>query len=387
MVAQRYVEGFTSWLLILTKTDELLKDDKETLVGHAYISQPACTAVQIALVRLLSSWHIRPVSVVGHSSGEIAAAFASGVLSIESCLKIAYFRGLATANFKTKHSDLRGSMMAVGAGPEQIRPLTKTLKAGRAVVACINSPSSVTIAGDEDAIDELKDIVEGKGIFNRKLRVDMAYHSHHMELVAGEYLASLKDIVPLETSTARFFSSVTGSEIMPSALDATYWAKNLTSPVQFGQALQNMCSALNAADSGSSQQEGIVLVEVGPHGALEGPVKQTLKAATISNVQYTPSLVRNTDAVEAVHQLAASLTSRGKLLNFEAINFPRGRDKSVSLLTDLPRYPWNHTTRYWHQSRIGDNRRFIRQFPRNDILGALADDSNDLEPRWRNIIR
>src|SRR5690606_11765681 len=95
----------------------------------------------------------------------------------------------------------------------------------------------------------------------------------------------------------------------------------------------------------------------------------------------------NTNAVEAMHQLGATLYSRGQHLNFEAVNFPRSRDKTVSLLTDLPRYPWQHNVRYWHQSRIGENHRFIRQFPRNDILGAQADDSNDLEPRWRNIIR
>ena len=302
-------------------------------------------------------------------------------------MRIAYYRGLATVTFKEKYPDLRGTMMAIGAGADDVQPLLKTLKAGRVVVACINSPSSVTAAGDDEAIDELQRLVEDKGFFNRKLRVGMAYHSHHMELVAEDYLASLQDIQPRTTSGTgtRFFSSVTGLEISPSELGPSYWAKNLTSPVQFSQALHKLCSTLN----GSQQQEDKMLVEVGPHGALEGPVRQTLKAAgaALGRVQYSPSLVRNTDAVESVHQLAATLYSRGLHLNFEAINFPCGRDKTVSLLTDLPRYPWQHNTRYWHQSRIGDNHRFIRQFPRNDILGALADDSNDLEPRWRNIIR
>jgi acyl transferase domain-containing protein/NADPH:quinone reductase-like Zn-dependent oxidoreductase len=370
-----------------------LKDAKTSLVGQAYISQPACTAIQIALVRLLASWDIRPAGVVGHSSGEIAAAFAAGVLSMEACMKIAYFRGLATVRFKEKHTDLRGAMMAIGAAPEDVRPLLKTLKTGRVVIACINSPSSITAAGDEDAIDELQRLIEEKAIFNRKLRVDMAYHSHHMELVADDYLASLEGIQPRSASSGtntKFFSSVTGLELDPSDLGASYWVRNLVSTVQFGEALSSMCFTLNEAVS--SQQENIMLVEVGPHGALEGPVKQTLKAAasaatTLSGVQYTPSLVRNTNAVEAMHQLGATLYSRGQHLNFEAVNFPRSRDKTVSLLTDLPRYPWQHNVRYWHQSRIGENHRFIRQFPRNDILGAQADDSNDLEPRWRNIIR
>ena len=124
-------------------------------------------------------------------------------------MKIAYYRGLATLLFKTRYPDLRGSMMAVGAGPDDVQPLLKGLKTGRAVIACINSPSSITVSGDEDAITELQSVVEGKGFFNRKLRVGMAYHSHHMELVADDYLASLGDIRPRKSSGARYFSSVT----------------------------------------------------------------------------------------------------------------------------------------------------------------------------------
>ena len=303
-------------------------------------------------------------------------------------MKIAYYRGLATTNFKSKYPDLRGSMMAVGAGAEDVQPLLKMVKSGRAVVACINSPSSITAAGDEEAIDELQSLVEERGFFNRKLRVDMAYHSHHMALVAGDYLASLGDIKPREASSgARYFSSVTGLEISATELGAPYWVTNLTSPVRFAQALHNMCLALNEAVT--SQQESTILIEVGPHSALQGPVGQTLKAAgsVLSSVEYAPTLVRKTDAIEAMQKLAATLSTRGQHLNFEAINFPRSRDKTMSLLTDLPRYPWQHTTRYWHQSRIGDNHRYVRQSPRNDILGSLADDSNNLEPRWRNIIR
>ncbi|KAK6067118.1 polyketide synthase [Seiridium cupressi] len=367
--------------------DELSKDAESSFVSQAYISQPACTAIQIALVRLLSSWGIRAAGVVGHSSGEIAGAFAAGILSLKDCMKIAYYRGLASVDFKAKHPNLHGSMMAIGAGPDDVQPLLKGLKTGRVVIACINSPSSITASGDEEAITELQSLVEEKGYFNRKLRIDMAYHSHHMELVADDYLAALKDIQPRNASEARYFSSVTGLEISASDLGASYWVKNLVSPVQFAQSLRNMCLAFGK--STPSRQENIVLVEVGPHAALEGPVKQTLKAGgtTMSSAEYAPTLVRNKDAIETMQQLGASLCTRGHHVNFEAINFPRSRDKTMGLLTDLPRYPWQHTTRYWHQSRIGDNRRFIRQFPRNDILGALADDSNDLEPRWRNVIR
>ena len=372
----------SSWSL----TEELGKDAKKSLVDQAYISQPACTAVQIALVRLLVSWGIRPAAVIGHSSGEIAAAFAAGILSLKDCLKVAYFRGLTNISFKIKHPELKGAMMAVGAGPETIQPLLKMVKSGRVVTACINSPTSVTVSGDDEAIDELQPLIEEKEIFNRKLRVDMAYHSHHMELVADEYFEAIKDIQPREgPSAVRYLSSVTGSEAKWSDLGAAYWVKNLVSPVQFAQALTCMGKAVN---EGSPQGTNI-FVEIGPHEALKGPVKQTLKTdmASFGNIEYATTLVRKRDAIETSQELAALLFAKGYSLEFEAINFPRSRDPSMRLLTDLPRYPWMHNTRYWHDSRIADNHRYGRQFPRNDILGAPANDTNDLEPRWRNILR
>jgi NADPH:quinone reductase-like Zn-dependent oxidoreductase/malonyl CoA-acyl carrier protein transacylase len=339
-------------------------------------------------VQLLSTWGIHPAAVVGHSSGEIAAAFAAGILSQESCMAIAYHRGLATLQFKSKFPNLQGSMLAIGAGINDIQPLLSGLNGGRAVIACINSPSSITASGDEEAINELQIRAEEQQFFNRKLRIDMAYHSHHMELVAEDYLSSLKGVQPRKSSNVRFFSSVTGFEVDGSVLQADYWAKNLTSTVQFSRALHNMC--LSLSELVSSHQENNILVELGPHSALEGPIKQTLKAngASFNAVEYAPTLIRNKDAIETMQNLVATLCTRGLRVNFEAINFPSLRDKyTTGLLTDLPRYPWQHNTRYWHESRIADNHRFGRRYPRNDILGALADDSNDLEPRWRNIIR
>ncbi|KAG0652505.1 Reducing polyketide synthase [Hyphodiscus hymeniophilus] len=372
-----------TWSLI----DELSRDAESSIVDQAWLSQSACTAIQIALVRLLSSWGIKPAAVVGHSSGEIAAAFAAGILSLEACMTVAYHRGLATVAFKARFPKLRGSMLAVGAAAGEIEPLLRDLKGGRATIACINSPFSITVSGDEEAITELQSRIEEKKLFNRKLRIDMAYHSHHMELVADGYLAALKDIQPQKSSGPMYFSSVTGFQISGSDLVASYWVRNLTSPVQFTQALQSMCLSLN--EGGSTQQKSSIIVELGPHAALEGPIKQILKASApvLNGVEYAPTLIRNKDAVDTLQRLGATLSMRGLQLNFAAVNFPRSRDKFMGLLTDLPQYPWQHTARYWHESRIADNRRYARKYPRNDILGSIADDSNDLEPRWRNIIR
>lgn len=287
-------------------------------------------------------------------------------------------------SLKKQFPSLKGAMVAIGASAEEIRPIAKLLKEGRVTVACINSPSSITASGDEDAISELQEKVEQKQMFNRKLRVDTAYHSHHMNLVAEEYGANINTVISQATSGVTFNSSLRGYHIGTEGLGPSYWVENLTCPVRFSEALECM---IKAAD-GTSTPEINLLVEVGPHAALEGPVKQILKAVggNAVKIPYFSALRRNQDAVDTALQLSATLFMKGVELDFQAINFPISGFKPPVLLTDLPKYTWNHSTKYWHDSRISERHR-NREFPRNDIIGVLADYSNDLEPTWRNIIR
>ena len=112
--------------------------------------------MQLALADLLRSWGIEPSAVAGHSSGEIGAAYAAGAMSLYDCMAIAYYRGQAIVSLKKKHPELKGSMMAVGMSPGDVRPMVKMLREGRVAVACINSPSMITASGDEEAINELQ---------------------------------------------------------------------------------------------------------------------------------------------------------------------------------------------------------------------------------------
>ncbi|KAI6710692.1 hypothetical protein PZA11_006639 [Diplocarpon coronariae] len=364
--------------------DELSKGTESSKVSAAHISQPACTAVQLALTDLLKSWGIRPSAVTGHSSGEIGAAYAAGALSLESCVTIAYFRGQMIVRLKEKYPKLKGAMMAVGGRLGDICALIKLLKKGRATVACINSPSSITASGDEVAIHELQAAVEKKQIFNRKLCVDTAYHSHHMDLVSDEYRKTIKDVILQSAASVPFHSSLKGCQIRTTDLGPSYWVENLTCPVRFSEALQSMCASTDV-----SSTPGVdVLVEIGPHAALEGPVKQILKSIWGNDfkIPYSAVLLRNRDAVDTALQLAAFMFMKGVEVNFSAINFPFPGTKVPVLLTNLPRYSWNHSTKYWHESRIAE-RHSNRPFARNDLIGTLASYSNDLEPTWRNIIR
>jgi len=362
--------------------DELSKDASCSLINEAHISQPACTAVQLALTDLLRSWNVLPTAVAGHSSGEIGAAYAAGILPLKSCMAIAYYRGMVTTLLKKKYPNLKGSMMAVGCSKEEVGPLIARLTAKEVKIACYNSPSSLTISGDEPAIDELHDIMEETQIFNRKLQVEMAYHSHHMELVAKDYLGCLQGLDEPKLTDVQFHSSLLGSLVDGTKLQASYWVDNLTQSVRFSEALTSMCQPIDGFKTGVN-----MLIEIGPHSALAGPVKQILKAcgANAMKIPYTSALVRKKNAVETGLDLASTLFTKGATLSMGAVNLPPV-NKAPALLVDMPRYPWNHQTKYWHESRVMQKHKG-RSVPRNDILGTLANYSNDLEPTWRNILR
>ncbi|KAI9721418.1 MAG: Type I Iterative PKS [Chrysothrix sp. TS-e1954] len=324
--------------------------------------------------------------VVGHSSGEIAAAYTAGALTIDQCMNIAYHRGIATSALQQDYPHIKGRMLAIGASQAEMEPVVQDLTQGRVVIACVNSPSSVTASGDEEAISELENHLKARGVFNRRLRVDVAYHSHHMQLIAHGYRRSIGDILPILSSNITFHSSLTGQQIDHSLLTESYWVDNLTHPVLFSQALETIWK--QSLQEPSTACDTIMLVEIGPHSALEGPIKQTLKTISKSqqSIFYAPSLRRDSNAVDAMLQLASNLLARGAPVDMGAINFSYPPEKALVHLHDLPTYPWQHNTRYWHSPRIAENHK-RRRFPRSDFIGSLTDESSDLEPSWRNIVR
>ncbi|KAF2008794.1 putative polyketide synthase [Aaosphaeria arxii CBS 175.79] len=362
--------------------EELNLDEKTTRINQAHISQPSCTAIQLAIIDLLRSWGVTPAAVVGHSSGEIAAAYAAGILSVESAMIIAHHRGRLIPVLKERHPYLDGSMLAIGCGYEDVEDTLSSITNGKARIACYNSPQSLTISGDSSAIAEIQQKMEEKQIFNRKLLIETAYHSHHMDLIAEDYMSSIQSLPQPKSSDVRFFSSLTGKEALHSDFDSSYWVRNLTSPVRFAQACAKLVAPTEDFATGVD-----VLVEIGPHSALQGPVKQILKAVggATAKLSYAPTLVRKRHAVDTMLELASSLFCKGSELNFAKINFPTS-STMPGLLVDLPKYPWNHSTTYWHESRISHTHK-NRKFPRHDLLGSTANYSNELEPIWRNIVR
>lgn len=374
---------------------ELQRDKNDSNVHLARISQPVCTVLQIALVELLKSWNITPAGVVGHSSGEIAAAYCYGALSREDAWTVAYWRGKICSELNQDAPHLKGAMMAVGLSSEAAEEYIAQVTIGRIAVACINSPSSVTISGDESGIDELQKLLSADSVFCRKLVVENAYHSHHMEIIAEKYLQKISTISTSEASIpknsqVKMASSVTGDLISsPAELGASYWVKNFVSPVRFSEAVAVLLKDSKArrrrrARAGESAFD--LLLEVGPHAALKGPLRQILRHHEMSTVTYTSILNRGEDATKSALHATGELYIHGVPVIVSAVNKQATQTPSLTPLIDLPTYSWNHSLRYWAESRLSKNYRF-RKYPRHDLLGAPVADFNDKEPRWRNILR
>ncbi|KAL9602197.1 MAG: hypothetical protein Q9179_002623 [Wetmoreana sp. 5 TL-2023] len=385
-VSDAYFQSLgSSWSLI----DELLKPAEISCMNSAAVGQPLCTAIQCALVELLRSWNIKPASVMGHSSGEIAAAYACGSLHLESALTISYHRGLLASARLERNSKLRGAMLAANVSEADAEAFIQRIRPGRgrAVVACINSPGSVTLAGDRAAIMSLQNMFEARQIFARRLRVGTAYHSHHMELVADSYLDAMRNLPkPNPNRSVTFFSSVTGGILRGENLDAAYWVKNMVSQVKFSPCLQKLHEAAILAGAPNPGKSILhTMLEIGPHGALAGFTKQTLGGTGGKPFRHLSTLSRGKNAIDTMHSAASQLAASGYPVDLCAIN---GQDEEhpPRVQIDLPPYPWDHTTSHWHEPRLSIDYR-KRSVPRHPLLGAPTPDFNRLEPNWRNIIR
>ncbi|KUI60431.1 Lovastatin diketide synthase LovF [Cytospora mali] len=371
---------------------ELLRPPTDaTLLNTAQLAQPVTTAIQIALIALLRSFGIAPRVVIGHSSGEIAAAHAASYLSARQALTVAYHRGFMADAAKARGL-APGAMLSVGLGEAEAIPFTKNLSKGVASIACVNSPSSVTISGDAEAVDEVSARLAASNsqgdatIFYRRLVVDTAYHSHHMRAVADEYRARLgeldfnKQTPSTEHTEVTFISSVTGT-LKSSGFGPEYWIDNLVSPVRFSDAVQKFAS------THADNNQHSIFLEIGPHSALAGPVRQCLMDSTGPKMSYDyySVLQRKVDAITSTLTTAGHLFVRGVPLDLRAMSAVSPPTAVGVTLYDLPSYTWDHSQKHYFESRISREYRF-RSEPYHDLLGVRAMDATSIEPRWRHMI-
>lgn len=382
-------------------TEELHRDAQTTKVNTTAFSIPICVAVQIALVRLLKSWGIAPTAVTSHSSGEIAAAYTVGALTMRQAMAAAYFRAIYAADPNLRAKGEKGGMVAVGMGTEDAQEfLDKLTATGKAVIACINSPASVTVAGDVSAVEEMEKVCTEEGIFARRLKVETGYHCHHMDPIAPRYTEALEKELPTceqedddeeeEELPIAFSSPVTGGRIASAREIARpeHWVGSLLQPVQFVESFTDMVLGDGLDPSGSCVD---VILEVGPHTALGGPIREILSLPEFENlkVPYYGCLVRKENASTTMRLAAINLLREGLPINVSQINFPRGTNPNPPrVLSNLPPYPWNHTMRHWVESRVNKAIRALEDEP-HDLLGSLVPGAMaTLEvSTWRNVLR
>lgn len=368
-----------SWTL----KGQLLAEGSDSRVNEAEVSQPLCTAIQIVLVDLVHNFGLKFKAVVGHSSGEIAAAYAAGYISATDAIVIAYYRGFFAHLGRTERP---GAMLAAGTTLEDAEELCAfpDLK-GRICVAAHNSSNSVTLSGDADAIHETQILLEDENKFARILKVDTAYHSHHMIPSSDPYIAALTacDIKVLSPTNSHcaWYSSVDKSEMTSSTnLRHKYWNDNMLNPVL-------LSDAVRAAIAGHGPFN--FALEVGAHPALQGPVLQTFQDVVGQTIPYTGLLKRGKDAAETFSDALGIVWGN---FGSEGIKFPHFNEiasdntEGPVLLKELPSYPWDHDRIFWFESRMT---RAYRTRPKHvhELLGTLCADSNEAVLRWRNLLR
>lgn len=377
---------------------EHMRDDGETMINEAAYSQPICTILQVTLVELLHSWSVVIHAVVGHSSGEIAAAFAAGAISRENAWRIAYYRGKLTSQIGGN-----GAMLAVGLPPQKVSEYMNEISSpekGVLSIACYNSPKSVTVSGASANIQALQGRLDQDSVINRRLKVTNAYHSVFMQSIADEYRKLISDLKsPIgygdeeNLSAPTFYSSLTGDLLQLHMLQTPdYWVDNLISPVRFSDAVSKMLTDKPTQTKGSKSAASVFypvteLLEVGPHAAIQGPLREIMeKIPGMKDVAYRSILKRNSDAEDTALEAACWLWCRGQAIDIEAINGTNAGASTAKMLVDLPPYPFNHSKSYWKESRLSKGYRF-RQHPRLELLGAPVPDWNKNNATWRNWIR
>ncbi len=290
------------------------------------LAQPVIFMLQCALVELLKTWGIYPDCVVGHSSGEVAAAYACGALTLEEATRLVYHR--ATLQQRTADS---GRMLVIGLDRRGVEELLATLQvpvgcdqpsAAKVEIACENSPASTVICGKESVLQPVMEALDDQGFQHQLIPGNIAFHSSAMDPIREDtflFLAFL-DECAFEADVP-FISSVTGQR--EERLDSAYWWRNIRQPVRFGAALETVLTEI---------RPGTVL-EVAPHSALQTTIDQCLQGSNAAT-HCIPTLMRDMDECRSFHGALGALFRAGVPLDFKS-QYPRPRP--VSHL--LPGYP------------------------------------------------
>ena len=315
----RIFKDLAGWSIL----DEMTRDEADSRIGETQIAQPANFVVQAGLAALWWSRGVEPAAILGHSVGEVTAAYVAGVLSLEDAIRVAYHRSRVQ-----KQAAGLGTMLAVGLGEDDATALLRPH--GGVSIAAINSPSSLTLSGNTAELEAIALELTAKGVFNRFLQVEVAYHSAYMDPLEAELMYCLSGLAP-ETSAIPLYSTVTGGPTTSGEFDAGYWFRNVREPVYFAKAMD--------AAIGDGHR---VFLEVGPHPVLSTSIKQCLDHRGVQGYVLA-SLRRGHPEQDTMAEALAGLHACGSPVDWRRF-YPQN-----DVFVRLPAYPWQRES-HWQET-------------------------------------
>ncbi|MFG3009256.1 type I polyketide synthase [Streptomyces cinerochromogenes] len=344
----RALEPWVDWDLTA-----VLRGDVD-LLDRVDVVQPASFAVMVGLAAVWASVGVVPDAVVGHSQGEIAAACVAGALSLEDAARIVAVRSQVIAGELAGRGGMASVALSEGEAASRIAAWE-----GRVEVAAVNSPTSVVIAGDAEALDEALAALEGDGVRVRRVAVDYASHTRHVEAIEGALGKAFADIRS-QAPLVPFFSTVTGEWVREAGvLDGGYWYRNLRSQVRFGPAVASLLA------------EGhTVFIESSAHPVLVQPVNEIVdETAGESETVVTGSLRREEGGLRRLLASMAEVFVKGVAVDWTAV-LPEG---SGDTPVDLPTYAFDHR-HYWLRLNGATDATALGQAPTDHpLLGAVVE--------------
>lgn len=333
--------------------DAMAADEEISRMFSNEIAQPANFVLQVGLLALWQAWGVKPAAIVGHSVGEVAASYAAGALTLMDAARVSFHRSQCQQKLAGQ-----GTMLAVGLDQETALRLV-ALYPGRVDLASINGPSSVVLAGDPAALDEIAAALATEGVYRQPLRVEVAYHSHQMDPLEGPLVASLEGLAPVAPALP-LYSSVTASRVTAPLHDPCYWWQNVRQPVRFADTATAMI------------RNGYELfLEIGPHPVMAGAIQEAAARVSV-RASVLSSLKRGVGERQSMLLSLAKLYCTGVAVDWSALFGP------ACPHLPLPLYPWQRQ-RHWTES---DRARLDRLGSDGDVLLGRPETGPD--QAWRS---
>ncbi|HZT82792.1 MAG TPA: type I polyketide synthase, partial [Gemmataceae bacterium] len=360
------VRRLGDWSLL----DELTAAEGRSRMDVTAVSQPCIFALQVALAGLWASWGVQPEAVIGHSVGEVAAAYLAGVFDLEDAVRVIYHRGRCM-----ELAPERGRMLAASTSADEARRLIGGY-GERVALAAVNSPTSVTLSGEAGPLEEIARQLDERGVFCRMLKVRYAFHSAQMDPIRDGLLAALDGIRP-RPATLPFFSTVTGQRIAGPELGPEYWWHNVRRTVRFADGVGQLIGL--GCDT---------VVELGPHPVLAAAVTECYQAGRAPHAvreaacgarpaerdkkaTVLPSLRRHEGERATMLRSLGALHTLGHPIDWEASLQVHPEGPGPRRFVRLPLYPWQRE-RFWHEAEESRLSRLTP--PAHPLLGVPRDD-------------